>query len=130
MAEAHTCQTVPKMHRTPSAFPFSGRLRRRAINPTPLKRVKEVLYPVVEYTRTDRAVRNHSRSGAPHHKTQSIAKNESENEHNGIRTRFFEAAVKQFSQYTHGIFLIRKYDYNIVIFSTNLLMQQCVLQVK
>ena len=28
------------MPRTPSAFPFSGRLRRRAINPTPPKRVK------------------------------------------------------------------------------------------
>ena len=28
------------MSRTPSAFPFSGRLRRRAINPTPPKRVK------------------------------------------------------------------------------------------
>ena len=35
-----TRQAVPKMPRTPSAFPFSGRLRRRAINPTPLKRVK------------------------------------------------------------------------------------------
>ena len=35
-----TRQAVPKMPRTPSAFPFSGRLRRRAINPTPPKRVK------------------------------------------------------------------------------------------
>ena len=34
-----TRQAVPKMPRTPSAFPFSGRLRRRAINPTPPKRV-------------------------------------------------------------------------------------------
>ena len=52
------------MPRTPSAFPFSGRLRRRAINPTPPKRVKawgegplrpEVMYPVVEHTRPNRA---------------------------------------------------------------------------
>ena len=35
-----TRQAVPKMPRTPSAFPFSGRLRRRAINPTRPKRVK------------------------------------------------------------------------------------------
>ena len=72
------------MPRTPSAFPFSGRLRHRAINPTPPKRVKawgdgplrpEVMYPVVEHTRTDCAARNHSRSRAPHHRTQSsIAK--------------------------------------------------------
>ena len=71
------------MPRTPSAFPFSGRLRRRAINLTPPKRVKawgdgplrpEVMYPVVEHTRTDCAARNHSRSRAPHHRTQSIAK--------------------------------------------------------
>ena len=34
-----TRQAVRKMPRTPSAFPFSGRLRRRAINPTPPKRV-------------------------------------------------------------------------------------------
>ena len=67
------------MPRTPSAFPFSGRLRRRAINPTPPKRVKawgegplrpEVMYPVVEHTRPNRAARNHSRSRAPHHRTQ------------------------------------------------------------
>ena len=79
-----TLQAVPKMPRTPSAFPFLGRLRRRAINPTPLKRVKawgdgplrpEVMYPVVEHTRTNCAARNHSRSGAPHHRTQSNAKN-------------------------------------------------------
>ena len=78
-----TRQAVPKMPRTPSAFPFSGRLRRRAINPTPPKRVKawgggplrpEVMYPVVEHTRTDCAARDHSRSRAPHHRTQSIAK--------------------------------------------------------
>ena len=64
------------MPRTPSAFPFSGR---RAINPTPPKRVKawgdgplrpEVMYPVVEHTRPNRAARNHSRSRAPHHRTQ------------------------------------------------------------
>ena len=62
------------MPRTPSAFPFSGRLRRQAINPTPPKRVKawgdgplrpEVMYPVVEHTRPNRAARNHSRSRAP-----------------------------------------------------------------
>ena len=67
------------MPRTPSAFPFSGRLRRRAINPTPPKRVKawgegplrpEVMYPVVEHTRPNRAALNHSRSRAPHHRTQ------------------------------------------------------------
>ena len=71
------------MPRTPSAFPFSGRLRRRAINPTPPKRVKawedgplrpEVMYPVVEHTRTDCAARNHNRSRAPHHRTQKSAK--------------------------------------------------------
>ena len=74
-----TRQAVPKMPRTPSAFPFSGRLRRRAINPTPPKRVKawgdgplrpEVMYPVVEHTRPNCAARNHSRSRAPHHRTQ------------------------------------------------------------
>ena len=67
-----TRQAVPKMPRTPSA------LRRRAINPTPAKRVKawgdgplspEVMYPVVEHTRTDCAARIHSRSRAPHHRT-------------------------------------------------------------
>ena len=77
-----TRQAVPKMPRTPSAFPFSGRLRRRAINPTPPKRVKvwgdsplmpEVVYPEVEHTRTNCAARNHSRSRAPHHRTQSNA---------------------------------------------------------
>ena len=55
----------------------------QAINPTPPKRVKawvdgphrpEVMYPVVEHTRTDCAARNPSRSRAPHHRTQSIAK--------------------------------------------------------
>ena len=70
------------MPRTPSAFPFSGRLRRRAINPTPPKRVKawgdgplrpEVMYPVVEHTQPNRAARNHSRSRAPHHRTQKNA---------------------------------------------------------
>ena len=75
-----TRQAVPKMPRTPSAFPFSGRLRRRAINPTPPKRVKawgdgplrpEVMYPVVEHTRTNSAASNHSRSRAPHQRTQS-----------------------------------------------------------
>ena len=82
-----TREAVPKMPRTPSAFPFSGRLRRRAINPTPPKRVKawgdgplrpEVMYPVVEHTRTDCAARNHSRSRVPHHRTQSsiVQKNE------------------------------------------------------
>ena len=69
-----------KMPRTPSAFPFSGRLRRRAINLTPQKRVKawgdgplrpEVMYLVVEHTRTNSAASNHSRSRAPHHRTQS-----------------------------------------------------------
>ena len=77
-----TRQAIPKMPRTPSAFPFSGRLRRRAINPTPPKRVKawgdgplrpEVMYPVVEHTRPNRAARNHSRSRAPHHRTQKNA---------------------------------------------------------
>ena len=71
------------MPRTPSAFPFSERLRRRAINPTPPKRVKawgegplrpEVMYPVVEHTRPNRAARNHSRSRAPHHRTQKNAR--------------------------------------------------------
>ena len=71
------------MPRTPSAFPFSGRLRRRTINPTPPKRVKawgegplrpEVMYPVVEHTRPNRAARNHSRSRAPHHRTQENAR--------------------------------------------------------
>ena len=79
-----TRQAVPKMPWTPSAFPFSGRLRRRAINPTPSKRVKawgdsplrpEVMYPVVEHTQTNWAARNHSWSRAPHHRTQSNAKN-------------------------------------------------------
>ena len=78
-----TRQAVPKMPRTPSAFPFSGGLRRRAINPTPPKRVKawgdgplrpEVMYPVVEHTRPNRAARNHSRSRAPHHRTQKNAR--------------------------------------------------------
>ena len=78
-----TRYAVPKMPRTPSAFLFSGRLRRRAINPTPPKRVKawggrplrpEVMYPVVEHTRPNRAARNHSRSRAPHHRTQKSAK--------------------------------------------------------
>ena len=68
------------MPRTPSAFPFSGRLRRRAINPTPPKRVKdwgngplrpEVMYPVAEHHQTNSAASNHSRSRAPHHRTQS-----------------------------------------------------------
>ena len=77
-----TRQAVPKMPQTPSAFSFSRRLRRRAINPTPPKRVKawgdgplrpEVMYPVVEHTRTDCAALNHSRSRAPHHRTQSNA---------------------------------------------------------
>ena len=79
-----TREAVPKMPRTPSAFPFSGR---RAINPTPPKRVKawgdgplrpEVMYPVVEHPRTDCAARNHSRSRVPHHRTQSsiVQKNE------------------------------------------------------
>ena len=72
-----TREAVPKMPRTPSAFPFSGR---RAINPTPPKRVKawgggplrpEVMYPVVQHTRTDCAARNHSPSRVPHHRTQS-----------------------------------------------------------
>ena len=63
-----TRQAVPKMPRTPSAFPFSGCLRRRAINPTPPKRVKvwgdgplrpEVMSPVVEHTWTNCAARNH-----------------------------------------------------------------------
>ena len=67
----------------PLAFPFSGRFRRRAINPTPPKRVKawgdgplrpEVMYPVVEHTRPNRAARNHSRSRAPHHRTQKNAR--------------------------------------------------------
>ena len=78
-----TRQAVPKMPRTPSAFPFSGRLRRRAINLTPPKRVKawgdgplrpEVMYPVVEHTRTNCAARNHSQSRTPHvsvHKTST-----------------------------------------------------------
>ena len=78
-----TRQAVPKIPRTPSAFPFSGRFRRRAINPTPPKRVKsrgdgplrpEMMYPVMEHTRTNCAVRNHSRSRAPHQRTQSNAK--------------------------------------------------------
>ena len=73
------------MPRTPSAFPFLGRLRRRAINPTRPKRVKawgdgplrpEVMYPVVEHTRPNRAARNHSRSRAPHHRTQKNARQE------------------------------------------------------
>ena len=73
------------MPRTPSAFPFSGRLKRRAINPTPPKRVKawgegplrpEVMYPVVETPRPNRAARNHSRSRAPHHRTQENARQE------------------------------------------------------
>ena len=67
------------MPRTPSAFPFSGRLRRRAINPTPPKRVKawgegplrpEVMYPVVEHTRPNRAARNHSRYLSVSHQTR------------------------------------------------------------
>ena len=80
-----TRQAVPKMPRTPLAFPFSGRSRRRAINPTPPNRIKawggdgplrpEVMCPVVEHTRTNCAARNHSRSRAPHHRTQSNAKN-------------------------------------------------------
>ena len=80
-----TRQAVPKMPRTPSAFLFSERLRRQAINPTPPKRVKalgdgplrpELLYPVVEHTQTNCAACNHSRSRVPHHWTQSnTAKN-------------------------------------------------------
>ena len=78
-----TRYAVPKMPRTQSAFPFSGHLRRRVINPTPPKRVKawgkgplrpEVMYPVVEHTRPNRAARNHSRSRAPHHRTQENAR--------------------------------------------------------
>ena len=75
-AEAHTRPAVPKMAGAPSAFPFSGRLMRRVINPTPPKSVKswwdgamrpEVLHPVVERTQTNCAARNHSRSRAPHY---------------------------------------------------------------
>ena len=40
-AEAHTRPAVPKMPRTPSAFPlFSGRLRHQAIKPNPSEGVK------------------------------------------------------------------------------------------
>ena len=68
----------------PVGIPFSGRVRHWAINPTPPKRVKalgdgplrpEVMYPVVKHTRTNCAARNHSRSRAPHHRTQSNAIN-------------------------------------------------------
>ena len=38
--QSPTRQAVPKMPRTPLAFPFSGRLRYRTINPTPPNRVK------------------------------------------------------------------------------------------
>ena len=78
------------MPRTPSAFPFSGRLSRRAINPTPPKRVKawrdgplrpEVMYPVVEHTRPNRAALNHSRSRAPHHRAQKNATQDKSREH-------------------------------------------------
>ena len=70
-----TWQAIPKMPRTPSAFPFSGSLRRRAINPTPPKRVKawgdgplrpEVMYPVVEHTRTNCA---HATTAGPERPT-------------------------------------------------------------
>ena len=58
------------MPRAPSAFPFSGRLRRRAINPTPPKRVKawgdgplrpEVMYPV--WNTPDRTVQHSTTAG-------------------------------------------------------------------
>ena len=39
MAEAHTRPAVPKMPQAPSTFPFSGCLRRQAINLTPPRRV-------------------------------------------------------------------------------------------
>ena len=64
----------------PVSIPLFRPPQRRVINPTPLKRVKalgdgplrpEVLYPVVEHT--NHAARNHSRSGALHHWTQSNA---------------------------------------------------------
>ena len=66
------------MPRTPSAFPFSGRLRRRAINPTPPKRVKAwgtapwgQRWCIQWWNTPDRtAQRYHGRSRAPHHKTQ------------------------------------------------------------
>ena len=73
------------MPRTLSASPLSGRPRHRAINPTPPKRVKawgygllkpEVMYPVVEHTRPESAARNHSRSIAPHHRTQKYSREE------------------------------------------------------
>ena len=66
-----TWQAVPKMPQTPSAFPFSGRLRLKAWGDGPLR--PEVMYPVVKHTRTNCAARNHSRSRAPHHRTQSNA---------------------------------------------------------
>ena len=64
------------MLRTQSAFPFSGR---RAINPTPPKRVKawgdgplrpEVMYPMVEHTRTNSAASNHQVFVAASHQTR------------------------------------------------------------
>ena len=69
-----TRQAVPKMPRAPSAFFFSGRLRRQVIRPTPPKRVKAwrdaplrpEVYPVVENTRTNHAACTHGRSRAPH----------------------------------------------------------------
>ena len=65
-ATSHTRQAVLKMPRAPSASPFSGYLRRQAINITPPRRVKAwgdgplrpEVYPVVGHIRTNRAARD------------------------------------------------------------------------
>ena len=46
---------------------------RRGLKPGGRPPEAEVMYPVVEHTRPNRAARNHSRSRAPHHRTQKNA---------------------------------------------------------
>ena len=66
----------------PVGIPFFRAPQASGDKPTPPKSVKawedghlrpEVMYPVVEHTRTNCAARNHIRSRAPHHRTQSNA---------------------------------------------------------
>ena len=54
------------------------------------------MYPVVEHTRPNRAARNHSRSRAPHHRTQENARQE--------RAVFI---LRQFRSYSDIIVLTR-----------------------
>ena len=68
------------MPRTPSVFPFSGRLRRRAINTTPLKRVKAwgdgLLRPevIIQWWNTpERTVQHATTAGRERHTTRHKA---------------------------------------------------------